>query len=420
MKSSEFKALEHSIEEITKIATDCGLDFFQMRYEICPAEVLYSIGAYGMPTRFSHWSFGKTYQKMKMSYDFNMSKIYELVVNSNPCYAFLLENNNLLQNKLIVAHVLGHSDFFKNNAYFSGTNRDMIDTMSLYAEQIKEMEFEHGIKKVETFIDAILSIQEHIDIHLTQRDTEGYGKNEGEEYKDILLYILKNNPYLEEWQQQILHMMREEMLYFYPQIQTKIMNEGWATFWHLEIMRKLNLTESETIEFAKMNAGVIQGSPTSLNPYLLGVKMFENLDRNYGRDFIFEVREIEHDVSFVRNYLSKEIIEEMDLYIFQKQNRDYHISSKNWEQTRDAIVNQRTNGGYPYIVVKDGDYNQNRELYLLHKYEGTELDLKYLYHTLPNVYQLWGRNVHMETIVQGKPMLFSYDGEGMKERKLEK
>ncbi|MGO4374239.1 SpoVR family protein, partial [Paenibacillus sp. MCAF20] len=114
MNQDEIRALERSIEEITEIAQGFGLDFYPMRYEICPADIIYTFGAYGMPTRFSHWSFGKNFNRMKMQYDFGLSKIYELVINSNPCYAFLLEGNSLIQNKLIVAHVLAHCDFFKN------------------------------------------------------------------------------------------------------------------------------------------------------------------------------------------------------------------------------------------------------------------------------------------------------------------
>lgn len=111
MPGDEIKALERAIAEITEIATGFGLDFYPMRYEICPADIIYTFGAYGMPTRFGHWSFGKTFHKMKSQYDFGLSKIYELVINSNPCYAFLLDGNSLIQNKLIVAHVLAHCDF---------------------------------------------------------------------------------------------------------------------------------------------------------------------------------------------------------------------------------------------------------------------------------------------------------------------
>ncbi|MBE0343978.1 stage V sporulation protein R, partial [Paenibacillus sp. 28ISP30-2] len=164
--STDQKELEYAISEIMEIANGFGLDYYPMRYEICPADIVYTFGAYGMPTRFSHWSFGKTFHKMKMQYDFGLSKIYELVINSNPCYAFLLEGNSLVQNKLIVAHVLAHCDFFKHNARFSASNRNMVESMSATADRINGYEMEYGSKAVESFIDSVLAIQEHIDPQL--------------------------------------------------------------------------------------------------------------------------------------------------------------------------------------------------------------------------------------------------------------
>src|SRR5690625_1346812 len=140
MDLSELKELYKAIDEITEIADRFGLDFYPMRYEICPAEIIYTFGAYGMPTRFSHWSFGKQFYKMKLHYDLGLSQIYELVINSNPCYAFLLDTNSLIQNKLIVAHVLAHSDFFKNNNYFYQTRTDMVESMSATSERIESYE----------------------------------------------------------------------------------------------------------------------------------------------------------------------------------------------------------------------------------------------------------------------------------------
>ena len=159
----EQRELEYAISDITEIAKGFGLDFYPMRYEICPADIIYTFGAYGMPTRFSHWSFGKTFNKMKMQYDFGLSKIYELVINSNPCYAFLLDGNSSVQNKLIVAHVLAHCDFFKNNARFAISNRNMVESMSAAAERISQYEMEYGTDAVERFLDAVMAIQEHID-----------------------------------------------------------------------------------------------------------------------------------------------------------------------------------------------------------------------------------------------------------------
>lgn len=160
---TEMKVLQRSIDEITDIASGFGLDFYPMRYEICPADIIYTFGAYGMPTRFTHWSFGKQFHKMKLQYDLGLSQIYELVINSNPCYAFLLDTNSMIQNKLIIAHVLAHCDFFKNNVRFSNTRRDMVESMTATAERIADYEMVHGKDEVEQFLDAILSIQEHID-----------------------------------------------------------------------------------------------------------------------------------------------------------------------------------------------------------------------------------------------------------------
>ncbi|MGE7021016.1 SpoVR family protein [Solibacillus cecembensis] len=455
------RELRQAIDEITEIAVGFGLDFYPMRYEICPADIIYTFGAYGMPTRFTHWSFGKQFHKMKLQYDLGLSQIYELVINSNPCYAFLLDTNSLIQNKLIIAHVLAHCDFFKNNVRFSNTRRDMVESMTATAERIASYEILYGKDEVEKFLDAVLAIQEHIDpsifrpkgsapeevdieevrIITTQYD-DLWKIGEAEKpleqaklkkkkfpvqpEKDLLLFIEEYSRELEEWQRDILTMLREEMLYFWPQLETKIMNEGWASFWHQRIMRELNLTTAETIEYAKLNAGVVQPSKTTINPYYLGIKIFEHIEKKYdnptdemkrfgakpnaGREKIFEVREIESDVSFIRNYLSKELVNEEDLYVFAKKGQEYKITDKDHEEVKNQLISMRVNGGFPYIVVEDGDYSRSGELYLKHGYEGMELDPTYLEHVLPYIYQLWGRPVYLETILENKAIIYMYDG----------
>src|SRR6185437_9557250 len=160
----EVQELEKAVEEIWEVATTrFGLDPFPVRFEIVPASVMYEVGSYALPGRYSHWTFGKAYHRMKMMYDFGLSKIYEVVINSNPSYAFLLETNSPTQNKLVIAHVLGHIDFFKNNVYFSKTNRRMVDEAALHARRMSEYEFKYGRKVVEEFLDAVLSIEEHVD-----------------------------------------------------------------------------------------------------------------------------------------------------------------------------------------------------------------------------------------------------------------
>ena len=121
------------------------------------------------------------------------------------------------------------------------------------------------------------------------------------------------------------------------------------------------------------------------------------------------MREIESDISFIRNYLTKELVQQEDLYLFEKKGSDYKISTKDYEVVRDQLVSARVNGGFPYIVVENGDYLRNGELYLVHKYEGMELDLQYLENVLPYIYQLWGRIVHLETSVENMQVVYSYD-----------
>ncbi|MBX5436245.1 MAG: SpoVR family protein [Alicyclobacillaceae bacterium] len=474
MNNQEIQELEKSIEQMMDIARRSGLDFYPMRFEVCPADVLYTFGAYGMPTRFHHWSFGKQFHRMKMEYDLGLSRIYELVINSNPCYAFLLDGNTLLQNKTVCAHVLGHCDFFKNNAWFAGTSRDMVERMAANAERIRRYELQYGRDRVEKLLDAGMAFMEHVDASrhgqrghaLWERRRAGHhpgvkkeqpqrprtpyddlwqigearaepAADSGEEtkssrfppmpQKDVMLFLIEHSAHLEEWERDVLSMLREEMLYFWPQLETKIMNEGWATYWHLRIMRELDLTDAEAIEFAKMHAGVVLPSRTSINPYHIGLAIWEDIEKRWneptaeererfgrepgqGRAKMFEVREMESDVSFLRNYLTKELIEKLDLYLYQKVGNEWRVVETDWEKVRDSICASRVNGGIPILYVEDGDYNRNGELFLRHAYEGVELDLKHLDKTLPYLYRLWGRTCHLQTVVEGRDVVFTCDG----------
>jgi len=192
-------------------------------------------------------------------------------------------------------------------------------------------------------------------------------------------------------------------------------------------MREMELTDEEYTDFAAMNAGVITPSRHSINPYFLGVKMLEDIERRWdnpteeekqkwgrtggeGRKKLFEVRAEENDVSLIRNYMTKQLVEDLDLYLYEKQGDQWVIVDKNWENVRDNIVAQMANFGNPTILVEDGDYHHNGELYLRHVYDGHELDALYSEKTLEHVYALWGRPVYLETEVEGEGTVFSYDG----------
>ncbi|MBV8695316.1 MAG: SpoVR family protein [Ktedonobacteraceae bacterium] len=478
---SEIERLRDAIDHAWQIAHDFGLDPFPTHFELVPATIMYEFASYLLPGRFSHWTYGKAYYRQKMQYDFGLSKIYEMVVNTNPSYAFLMDMNNMLQNTFVAAHVFGHTDFFKNNAYFQHTSRRMIDKVSIHAERIAKYEFDHGKAEVERFLDAALSIQEHVDYNLFLRsdDPPSHEKKEEKlkertsEYddlwglekkakqaeeerdtyqlkpvkfpekpeKDILLFLIRHSPVLQTWQRDILEIVRHEWLYFVPQMQTKVMNEGWASLWHSRIMRQLGdesvISNSEIIEFAQLHSGVLSPSRVSLNPYYLGFKMLEDIERRWdsptteeqekfgrkpgmGRKKIFEVREMDNDVSFLRNYLTEDLVKDLDLYLYKKEGDEWVIVEKNWEKVRDGIVASMTNFNQPYLVVDNGDYRGNRELYIKHLFEGQELDLVYAEKTLQYVYLCWGRPVHLETTYDGKRILLSYDGERNSKSTLEK
>src|SRR5262249_21265849 len=268
-------------EEIEGYARGYGLDFYETIFEVIDAEDLNEVAAYGgFPTRYPHWSFGMSYEELRKGYDYGLSKIYEMVINNDLCYTYLMRSNHTVDQKLVMAHVYGHCDFFKNNAYFGHTNRKMMDEMANHGARIRHYVERFGEDEVEAFMDRCMSIDDLIDIHsvaIKRRDdhskydfapakegedeekkaprfkAKGYMSDyinapealkaveeEGKQAKDqrvahfperpekdVLLFLIEHAP-LKNWQRDVLSIIRDEAYYFYPQAQTKIMNEGWA------------------------------------------------------------------------------------------------------------------------------------------------------------------------------------------------
>src|SRR5437588_1576384 len=265
-------------QEIEGYARGYGLDFYETIFEVIDAEDLNEIAAYGgFPTRYPHWSFGMSFEELKKGYDYGLSKIYEMVINNDPCYAYLMRCNHTVDQKLVMAQVHGHCDFFKNNAYFAHTTRKMMDEIANHAARIRRCVERSGEDEVEAFIDRCMSIDDLIDVHSTaikRRDeisrydfkeeeeddaklTRFKSKDYMEDYinprellkkeeeerkklkdaksrkfpehaeKDTLLFLIEYAP-LKPWQRDVLSIIRAEAYYFAPQGQTKIINEGWA------------------------------------------------------------------------------------------------------------------------------------------------------------------------------------------------
>ncbi|MEK7790344.1 MAG: SpoVR family protein, partial [Deltaproteobacteria bacterium] len=206
-------------------ARERGLDFFDTVFELVDADQLNEIAAYGgFPTRYPHWRFGMEFDHLSKGYDYGFQKIYELVINTNPCYAYLMRSNSLVDQKIVIAHVFAHADFFKNNDWFKETDRKMIDTMGNHAAKIRSYCDQYGHETVEAFIDICLSIEALIDVyHPYHKGSQSFNT------KDMIGYLSEHAP-LEDWQRDILSWVRKEAYYFAPQGQTKILNEGWATY----------------------------------------------------------------------------------------------------------------------------------------------------------------------------------------------
>lgn len=470
---------------IRDMAASYGLDFYQVIFEVLNYDEVNMVAAYsGFPSRYSHWRFGMEYEQIKKSYSYGLSKIYEMVINNDPCYAYLLSSNGMTDHKIVMAHVYGHCDFFKNNYWFSRTNRKMIDEMANHGTRIAEYMDMHGVEEVENFVDICLSLENLIDAHSAfiqrhEREGEPSGRPEHhitrfrakdymetfvnpkefieqqeeayaekvrkqiqypcEPERDVLLFLIENAP-LPPWKRNVLSMIREEAYYFAPQRQTKIMNEGWAVYWHSTMMTRDLCTDAELIDYADHHAGTLGARPGVINPYKVGVELFRYIedrwnrgrfgkeydecddmderrkwDRklNLGRDKIFEVRRIHNDVTFIDEFLDQEFCDDQALFVYgyDPNTNQYVILDRDHQKVKQKLLFMLTNAGEPFIDVYDANYKNRGELLLKHRFMGIGLRLDHAQDTLENLFEVWTRPVSIDTYVGKKHIILTYDGE---------
>lgn len=471
--------------EIEGYARGYGLDFWDVVFEVVGFDEMNMIAAYGgFPNRYPHWRWGMDYEQLAKGYEYGLSKIYELVINNEPSYAYLLESNMEVDQKIVMAHVFGHVDFFKNNFAFKHTNRKMMDEMANHATRVRRYIDKLGVDPVEGLVDRVLSLENLIDYqapyirrpdaapdHMEDAPPEVRGFKTEREYmrgyinppefldaqrkkieedqakkkrfpehaqRDVLQFLLHYAP-LESWERDVLAMLREEAYYFAPQGQTKIMNEGWASYWHSKIMTQKALRDHEVIDYADHHSGTLGTRPGVINPYKLGIELFRHIedrwnkgrfgkefdecddmverqhwDRNtgLGRDKIFEVRRHYNDVTFIDAFLTPEFAVEQQLFVYgfnEKGNR-WEIMDREFRKVKQKLLASLTNFGQPAIEVVDGNWENKGELMLNHRHEGVDLKWDYARDTLRNLQSLWRRPTNLYTRVEGKGTILRFDG----------
>jgi len=457
--------LERWNEKIVSLVERYGLDPYNQEFEICDHEDMLSYMVYsGMPSHYPHWSFGKNFEKTKTLYEYGVSGLpYEMVINSNPSIAYLMRDNSLALQILTMAHVYGHNDFFKNNFTFRSTRAEFtIETFKGHANRVRHYVEDPsiGLEKVEAVLDAAhaLSLQCRRNLAIKKPSADEERQMKLEEFEppadpfrsihrradqptpdlrkiplypdeDLLMFIRDHNPQIAEWERDLLTIVHKQAQYFVPQIETKIMNEGWASFWHKRIVEALDLPQGLHLEFIIRHTQVLRPSPGSLNPYHVGMKVWEDIEKRWnnptaadieefgprkksGNEKLFEVREVERDASFLRRYLTEELIRELNLFEYKSRGNDQVVSrvadEDNWRHIKETLIQNVGTATIPVIKVEDSDYLNNRTLLLKHHHDGRDLQLEYAEKTLKYVQQLWGRDVVMETVIDDRTTLLTF------------
>ncbi|MFM1847893.1 MAG: hypothetical protein RL417_1367 [Pseudomonadota bacterium] len=469
-------------KRIRDLVDEYGLKYYRQEFEICDHNEMLGYMAYsGMPSRYAHWSYGKSFERQKTLYDYGVAGLpYEMVINSDPCIAYLMRDNSMLLHILTIAHVYGHNDFFTNNFTFtSGTEaKYTLEMFKSHANRVSQYieDPSIGIEAVEDTLDhahaiafqcrrnlgiAKLSPSEqrmrkweaaqppedpYREIHPKKEYTPPeLNKVPLEPDEDILSFVANYNPYLPEWKRDLLKIAERETQYFIPQMETKIMNEGWASYWHHRLLNRLALDQGLHMEFIVRHNQVLRPTPGGLNPYHLGFVLWNDIERRWnegqtgrewsddrpkvdpatipendtpGRKKIFEVRETDRDASFLRRFLTVDIMRELELFQHEKRGKERIITKvsdeENWHQVKETLIQNVGTGSIPVIKVEDGDFGSNRTLYLKHYHDGRDLQLEYAEHTLRHVKALWEREVVLETIVNGKKSILKIIGDSLK------
>jgi len=454
---------------------DLGLDFCDIEFDIVPKEKMFEIMAYHLPGQISNWKFGREFEKTRTIYERVGGGLpYVTVINTNPSRAYLMKDNTFAVQALIIAHVIGHVAFFTMNEIFKKSDRDIVGKLSTANKRFNDYERKYGIDLVEATVDAGHSLMWHSsplesnetedekreriykqkmiiahdrtetefsdmfnkpDKEVIDRDLFNHQlymelKNSSpvEPTEDFLRYIIDNSRHLADWQKDILEILRYQGRYYYPQMKTKYMNEGFATWCHETICRMLfkdgTLTSEENAEFAFVNSLVKAKNPFSMNPYLIGSGMMYDIEDRWnkgrfgdewdecednqkkevwdtgamqGRAKILQTVRTHTDWMFMENFLTPELVRELKMYVHVKQRDGYRerivVTDKKSREIRDMVVKSFSHSGIPRIYIVNG----SNTLHLDHEHVGIDLEETYAKETVAHFGFLWGGDVILKT-----------------------
>ncbi len=495
MNSFDLKRFIKIEDRLNQLAKEkYGLEYCDIEWDIVPDEKMLEIMAYHIPGNLSNWKFGRDYERLRTINEHVDSGLpFEVVINSDPSRAYLMKSNTFGVQCLVMAHVIGHAAFFTMNKYFQKSRRDIIQFMQTSSERVVEYERKYGIDDVERIIDAGHAIQFHSSpfdneteenkrqrifeyekkiFHkvsksefrdvmdtgedLVKKDIERFNqqlwkklsmKTPVEPTKDLLRYLIDNSKNIEDWERDILEVLRQEGRYYWPQIKTKYMNEGFATYWHQILISDLVnegiLGNKEHAEYNFANSLVKATNPRQMNPYLIGSKMWENIVERWdkgrhgkeydecesriekenwdtgemkGKEKMMEVMKSYTDWFFVQDFLTPEVVDKLKLYIYvvQEEIDKIHLvrTRHTAEQVANIIINSFANSHIPNIEIIDGNFDDMDIIYLYHNHSGGDLDIKYAGETLRHIWTIWGNPVILETIINDQKCRLAVDKSG--------
>lgn len=456
-------ALADYMRDFEALARAQGLDYYPVDFELVPASFMTEVAVYGLPVRMPHWSFGVRFVYQYIQHRMGGSRIFEVVFPGNPNLAYLVTQNDLAENLLVTAHVLGHADFSKNNHLFqrmqAQVGRQPVEQAAERAHRIQSAIDVHGAARVEAVLDAALALEQNVDL---RRDihrpdypppsAEAVAPSKGfvERYRtlpgesppaasaqpgreplppypefDLLWFIACYGPDLEDWERDIFLAVREESFYFHPVFACQIMNEGWASYWHARLLREAGFVPAGLyLDAVKSHSDVVRpyagqdGIALAINPYHVGFVLWERVVEQHGLERAFRIRCEEDDFSFIRNHLDQAAAEALQLFRYRRQpslpgEEIYLIEEHDLDALKEEILRPKFNFGAPRIRVEHLGLDGSLHLAHEHAADGRGLDLERAQRVLEYIQRLWRRPVRLSTVdAKGDPCELAVPGEG--------